>query len=160
MPLTLCILKRVMYVYLLWLTVSNLCALVTAVPVFFHGYYGLHGDGTYSTALYQVYHLVLSCLHKPSCSGSGSSHVAHDQFVLCQLCVHHHLHHGQPVHRHLQAICILQNQHIGERQALHQYLLHLQHPPPHPLLLQEQGGLQGLLLKPLQYVHQHQRKLG
>ena len=50
--LTLCILKRVMYVYLLWLTVSNLCALITAVPAFYDGSYGL--EGGYITAFYQV----------------------------------------------------------------------------------------------------------
>ena len=156
MRLTLCISKRVMYVYLLWLTVSNLCALITAVPAFFDGYYGLLGQGSYSTALYEVYHLVctLAYWHQSSCSGSGSSHVARDQFVLCQLCVHHHLHLGQPVHRRLQAICLPKTEHIEECEALHQLLLHRQHPPPHPLLLQEQGGLQWLLLKPLQYLHQ------
>ena len=42
-----------MYVYLLWLTVSNLCALITAIPVFFDGCYGL-GGGSYIISFYQV----------------------------------------------------------------------------------------------------------
>ena len=51
--LTLCILKRVMYVNLFWLTVSNLCALITAIPAFFDGCYGF-GGSSYITAFYQV----------------------------------------------------------------------------------------------------------
>merc|ERR1719391_808555 len=45
--------KRVMYVYLLWLTVSNLCALITAIPAFYDGSYGL--EGGYITAFYQAH---------------------------------------------------------------------------------------------------------
>ena len=43
-----------MYVYLLWLTVSNLCQLITAIPVFWNVY-----DGSFSSAVYQVFTLSL-----------------------------------------------------------------------------------------------------
>ena len=46
-------LKKVMYTYLLGLTVSNLCALVTAIPALFDISYGL-GGGNYLTAFFQV----------------------------------------------------------------------------------------------------------
>ena len=42
-----------MYVYLLGLAVSNLCALITAVPALFDISSGL-GGGNYTTAFYQV----------------------------------------------------------------------------------------------------------
>ena len=51
--LTLCILKRVLYVYLLWLTVSNLCALITVYPTLSDMSYG-PGGGTYISAFYKV----------------------------------------------------------------------------------------------------------
>ena len=46
-------LKKVMYTYLLGLTVSNLCALVTAMPALFDISYGL-GGGNYLIAFFQV----------------------------------------------------------------------------------------------------------
>ena len=46
-------LQGVMYVYLLGLAVSNLCALITAVPALFDISSGL-GGGNYTTAFYQV----------------------------------------------------------------------------------------------------------
>ena len=54
--------------YLFWLTVSNMCALITAIPLFsrllfFHGSsYGL-GGGSYITALYQVTTLTIFINH-------------------------------------------------------------------------------------------------
>ena len=45
--------QGVMYVYLLGLAVSNLCALITAVPALFDISSGL-GGGNYTTAFYQV----------------------------------------------------------------------------------------------------------
>ena len=45
--------QGVMYVYLLGLAVSNLCALITAVPALFDISSGL-GGGDYTTAFYQV----------------------------------------------------------------------------------------------------------
>ena len=47
------LLQGVMYVYLLGLAVSNLCALITAVPALFDISSGL-GGGNYTTAFYQV----------------------------------------------------------------------------------------------------------
>ena len=47
------LLQGVMYVYLLGLAVSNLCALITAVPALFDISSGL-GGGDYTTAFYQV----------------------------------------------------------------------------------------------------------
>ena len=51
--LTLCNLKRVLYVYLLWLTVSNLCALITVYPTLDDMSYG-PGGGSYISAFYKV----------------------------------------------------------------------------------------------------------
>ena len=44
-----------MNLYLLGLTVSNLCALLTAIPALLDISYGL-GGGSYFTAFYQVIH--------------------------------------------------------------------------------------------------------
>ena len=53
LTLSLTLLQGVMYVYLLGLAVSNLCALITAVPALFDISSGL-GGGNYTTAFYQV----------------------------------------------------------------------------------------------------------
>ena len=54
-------LKRVMYVYLLGLAISNLCVLVTAIPALFDISKGLEG-GDYTTAFYQA-HLKLPLIN-------------------------------------------------------------------------------------------------
>ena len=48
-----CILKRVVYVYLLGLSVANLCALIACVPAFIDVAFGL-GHGSYVIAFYKV----------------------------------------------------------------------------------------------------------
>ena len=51
--LILCILKRVVYVYLLGLSAANLCALIACVPAFIDVSYGL-GEDSYVIAFYKV----------------------------------------------------------------------------------------------------------
>ena len=66
------------------------------------------------------------------------------QFLLCQLCVHHHLNDSQPSHRRLQANGVPKNPQIEERVVVvhHMPFLHLQQCPPPHALLWEQGDLQ------------------
>ena len=120
-----------MNLYPLGLTVSNLCALLTAIPALLDISYDL-GGGSYFTAFYQVM-LHLLCGFYPPMAGSPS--VAPDQFLLCQLCLYHHLYDSQPVHRYLQADRLPKVPHDEERMAVHQPILHRQRHPPHPTVL-------------------------